>query len=175
LANRTGTPALGIVTRPQNASAARVALANLNAPLTQLFSAPSAGPGVVPEESDVQVGGVNAHQLQLGPGLQLDYAVFHGLVVVATSLRGIGDVAARQQALSDDPSYQRAVGDQSSGVTSLGFADFSQLLSLAEQTSLPHSAGFLALQPDLQRIRAVGVSSKRGETDTTAEMFLQIP
>jgi hypothetical protein len=31
------------------------------------------------------------------------------------------------------------------------------------------------LSPDLDRIRAVGASSTGGETDTTAELFLEIP
>jgi hypothetical protein len=81
----------------------------------------------------------------------------------------------RQRALAEDPRYTRAVGDQPSGLTSLGFADFSQLLSLGEQSQLARSPGFSALAPDLQRIRVVGASSKREEADTTAELYLQIP
>lgn len=59
-------------------------------------------------------------------------------------------------------------------MTSLLFFDFSQLLSLAEQTGLTSSARFGVVGPDLARIDAVGLSSTAGETDTTAELFLQI-
>jgi hypothetical protein len=60
------------------------------------------------------------------------------------------------------------------GSTSLLFLDFSQLLSLGEQTGLTRSAAFEALRPDLERIRAVGLNSASGEADTTAELILQI-
>ena len=60
-------------------------------------------------------------------------------------------------------------------VSSLLFLDFSQLLSLGEQTGLTRSARFATLTPDLERIRAVGLSSTSGEADTTAELSLQIP
>jgi hypothetical protein len=51
----------------------------------------------------------------------------------------------------------------------------SQLLTLGEQTTLSQGAGYRDLQPDLQRIRAVGMASTRAGTDTTATLFLQIP
>jgi hypothetical protein len=60
-------------------------------------------------------------------------------------------------------------------VTSVLFLDFSQLLRLGEQTGLTRSAQYNALRPDLQKVRAVGLSSTSGETDSTAELFLQIP
>jgi hypothetical protein len=60
-------------------------------------------------------------------------------------------------------------------VTSLLFFDFSQLLSLGEQTGLIRGATLTALQPDLQKFRAIGLSSTSGESDTTAELFIDIP
>jgi len=60
-------------------------------------------------------------------------------------------------------------------VRTLLFADFSQLLTLGEQMGLTRGARMTALEPDLQQIRAVGLASSGGESDTTAELFLQIP
>ncbi|MEA2146804.1 MAG: hypothetical protein QOG59_2391, partial [Solirubrobacteraceae bacterium] len=40
---------------------------------------------------------------------------------------------------------------------------------------LAHSAGYRSLVAELQQVRAVGLYSTRGEDDTTAELFLQIP
>ncbi|HEY6473357.1 MAG TPA: hypothetical protein VIY26_10735, partial [Acidimicrobiales bacterium] len=137
--------------------------------------ASTAASGIEPEVSDTQVGGVTVHQVELAPGLQLDDAVFNGLVVVATTLRGVSDVAARSRALGEDPGFQAVLGNRPAQVTSLGFADFSQLLSLGEQSTLSNSAGFRNLEADLSRIRTVGFDSTRGENDTTAELHLQIP
>ncbi len=59
-------------------------------------------------------------------------------------------------------------------MTSLLFLDFSQLLSLGEQTGLTRSVRLTAVRPDLEKVRAVGLDSTSGEADTTAELFLQI-
>ena len=174
LASGSGAPALVFVTRTSHEQAARVTLANIEPALAQLFSAGGTGGGQEPEMSAVPTGGVTANQVLLGPGLQVDFAVFKGLIVVATSARGVGDVAARVGELDHASDFSAVLGNHPDQVTSLGFATFSQLLNLGGQSSLAQTAGYRSLQPDLQRIRSVGLDSTRGEEDTTAELFLQI-
>ena len=120
------------------------------------------------------IDGVSAHQLSLGPGLELDYAVFRGLVVVSTSLSGIGEVADHPRSLASEPAYRATLQGRPNRVSSLLFLDFSQLLSLGEQTGLTRGAAFRALQADLAKVRAVGLASTSGENDSTAELTLQI-
>lgn len=174
-AGRAASPSLLIVTRTGDQSAATTQLAELELPLSQLFPAPQSGSGAVPEFFDRQVGGVTAHQLALAPGLELDYAVFRGLIVISTSLQGIGAVADHAHPLADEPDWKAAFASDLGGVTSLVFLDFNQLLSLAEQTGLFRGALYSELRPDLQRVRAIGLTSTRGEADSTAELSLQIP
>jgi hypothetical protein len=169
------SPALVVVARTDDEARARSMLAALELPLEQLFPPASSGPGSAPLFGDQQVAGVTAHELTLTPGLHLDYAVFDGLVVVSTSLDGIAAVARHARALADDPAYRATLSAGPSRVTSLLFLDFSQLLSLGEQTGLTRGAQYRALAPDLRKIRAVGLSSTSGEADSTAELFLQIP
>jgi Protein of unknown function (DUF3352) len=169
-----GAPAPAIIARVTNQAQARQTLANLEVPLQQLFPAPGSGPGQEAEWNDEQVAGVTVHELGVTPGLQLDYAVFDGLAVVSTSPDAIGAIARHAHPLSADAGYRTAVGDQAKRVTSLVSIDFSQLLSLAEQTGLTHGASVGAIGPDLARIHAVGLTSAAGENDTTAELFLQI-
>jgi Protein of unknown function (DUF3352) len=173
--NGRSSPALIIVTRTAQEAATTTQLANLEVPLSQLFPAPTSGSGQVPQFADRQVGGVTAHQLTLAPGLQLDYAVFHGLVVISTSLGGIGAVAANTRSLAEQRSYSDALANRPQRVSSLVFLDFNQLLSLAEQTGLFRGSTYRLLRPDLQKVRAVGLTSTRGEADSTAELSLQIP
>ena len=167
-------PAPAVIARVSNQAQARQTLANLEVPLQQLFPSPGSGPGVQAEWNDVQVAGVTVHQLAAAPGLQLDYAVFDGLAVVSTSADAIGAIARHSRPMSADAGYRAAVGDQAKRVTSLVSIDFSQLLSLAEQSGLTHGANVGAIGPDLARIHAVGLTSAAGENDTTAELFLQI-
>jgi hypothetical protein len=175
LVTGSGAPALAIVTSTRDPQAAEQTLAGLEPPLIQLFTEADASAGIEPTFDDVQTNGVTVHQLQLAPGLQFDYAVFDHLVVVSTSLRGIGDIAARTRALGSSSGYRTVLGQLPANVTSLGFADFSQLLTLGEQSSLASSATFRELQADLRAMRTVGMYSTRGESDTTAEAFFQIP
>jgi hypothetical protein len=172
---RASSPALIIVTRTANQAATATKLATLELPLSQLFPAPSSGSGQVPQFADRTVNGVTAHQLTLAPGLQLDYAVFQGLVVISTSLNGIGAVAAHDHSLADQQSYSATLANRPQRVSSLVFLDFNQLLSLAEQTGLFRGSRYRLLRPDLKKVRAVGLTSTRGEADSIAELFLQIP
>jgi Protein of unknown function (DUF3352) len=173
-AGRNRSPELIVVTRTSNTSSTAAELANLEVPLSELFPAPSSGSGQVPEFNQRQVDGITAHQLSMTPGLELDYAVFHGLVVISTSLQGIGAVATHVRSLADERPYRATLGSHPQRVTSLVFLDFSQLLNLAEQTGLFRGARYKALRPDLERVRAIGLDSTRGEADSTAELFLQI-
>lgn len=169
------SPALLIVSRVRNQSAAQGELASLEGPLTSLFS-PSSGSdaGQVPELADTQVGGATVHEIQLGPGLAVDYGIFDGLAVVSTSLHAIDGVVQRSHALSDEAAYQAVVPDGSGQVSSLLFGDFISLLSLGAQTGLTSGARTRELLPDLSKIRAIGLSSTSGENDTTTELTFEI-
>jgi Protein of unknown function (DUF3352) len=171
------SPAVLIVARVSNEAAARSELASLEGPLTALFSpSSSAAAGQVPELADAQVGDATVHEVQLGPGLQVDFGVFSGgLGVVSTSIQAIDEVAQRSHALADDAAYKAVIPSSSGRVTSLLFGDFTQLLNLAEQTGLTSSARTRELLPDLSEVRTIGLSSTSGENDTTTELTLEIP
>ncbi|HYB25731.1 MAG TPA: hypothetical protein VEF89_03880 [Solirubrobacteraceae bacterium] len=81
-------------------------------------------------------GDATVHEVQLGPGLQVDFGVWGGLAVVSTSIQAIDEVAPRSRALADDAAYKAVIPDGSGPVSSLLFGDFTRLLSLAEQTGL---------------------------------------
>ncbi len=94
--------------------------------------------------------------------------------MISSSLDGIAAVVHHEHAIAQEHEFSSAMAGNPQRVTSLLFLDFSQLLSLGEQTGISRSAALTALQPDLQRIRAVGLSSTSGEDDSTAELTLQI-
>jgi hypothetical protein len=169
-----GGPVPVIVTRTARPQATRSVLAGLVGPLTQVFTPPSNAPGQVPEPGETNVGGVTVHELSLAPGFGLDYAVARGLVVLSTQTEGVAGVFAHRRALSDTAGFHAAVPDHPDKVTSLVFFDLSRLLRLGSQLGVigaPHAM----LWPAMEKIRAVGLASWRGATDTTTELQLQIP
>jgi hypothetical protein len=167
---------VAIVARTSHPGAARAALASLAVPLAQLLapagSSSSSSPGAGLTQH--QVGSETVEQISLSPGLQLDYAVTNDLVIVSTQLRAVASVIERKGSLSSDAGYRATLPDSPTGVTSLLFLDFSQLLYLGEQTGLTQGTRYRALAADLARIRAAGLESTGGEADTTAELLLQI-
>ncbi len=169
------SPSLLIVARTPNEAATQTELAGLEGPLTALFPAPASGPGQLAGLSDQQVGGVTVHELGLGAGLQVDYAVWNGLVVVSTSVRAIDQVVSRGRSLADEKAYQTALSDRPAQLSSVLFTDFSQLLRLGEQIGLTSGTRVRELLPDLSKVRAIGLSSTSGERDTTTELRLEIP
>ena len=85
------------------------------------------------------------------------------------------DLADHSRLLRDESVYSQTLPGQPRPVTSLLFADFSQLLRLAERTGLVRGATYQALRPDLNRIRAVGLQTRRGQEDSIAQITLDIP
>jgi hypothetical protein len=96
-------------------------------------------------------------------------------VVVSTSIAAIDQVASRGHDLADEQAHKTALSGRPDRLSSVLFTDFSQLLSLGEQTGLTSGARMRELLPDLTKVRAIGLSSTSGEHDTTTELRLEIP
>ena len=169
------SPYLTVIARTKDEARTRAALGKLQAPLVQLFLPQTAQPGQAPTFSERDIGGgVQAFSLDLAPGVQINYAVFDGKLVISTSLEGVRAVKRAKGSLTGNGSYQATLGSRPKRVTSLVFLDFSQLLGLGERTGLNASRSYLAARSDLRRIRALGASTSGGGTESTTELRLQI-
>jgi Protein of unknown function (DUF3352) len=167
-------PILTIVSATSDENATRTAFAKLQAPVAKLLTprVNSAGQEPVFEEHDQ--GSTKVFALRLGPGIELDYAVFDGKLVISTSAQGIAAVKQRKGSITGTDAYKTALGHHPGKVTSLVFLDFSQLLRLGERTGLNASPAYQRLRSDLKRIKAVGAATTGGDNDSTTELFLQI-
>jgi hypothetical protein len=169
-----GSPTLVIVARTPTPARTQSELAALEAPLAQLFAPAGKSSSSAPVFNDVTVGRVTVHQLVLSAGLQLDYAVFHGLVVIATGVQGIAAVAQRTgAALAASTSYRAVLRDHPARVTALVYANLATLLSTGATTGLTSTLS--AITDDLKRVGAIGLSSVRGAADLTSQLTIQIP
>jgi hypothetical protein len=175
LAPSLPSPYLTAIARTDDEAKTRVALARLQAPLTQLFTAPESGPGQAPTFEERNVAGTKAFSLVLSPGVEIDYAVFDGKLVVSTNLEGIRRVKEGKGPLTDTEAYRATLGRRPTKVTSLVFFDLTQLLGLGERTGLNASRGYLAVRDDLKRVRALGAVTSGEGNQSTTELFLDIP
>ena len=120
------------------------------------------------------IAGTQAFRLRLGPGVELDYAVFDDKVVISTSLDAIADVRRSSQPLVDTDPFQATLGDRPTRVTSLVFLDFAALLALLERSALATTPAYQAIRADLHRIRAVGAASRGGRADSTTDVSIAL-
>ncbi|MDQ6915525.1 MAG: DUF3352 domain-containing protein, partial [Actinomycetota bacterium] len=176
LAPATPAPVLTLISATKDEQATREAFAKLQVPLARLLAPPSPNAPSVPawQERDLG-GGVQDFQLRIAPGIELDYAVFDGKLVVSTALAGVGAVKDSKHRLSGDASFQATIGDRPEKVTSLVFLDFSQLLALGERTGLADSRSYLAVRDDLRKVKAVGAAATGSGDESTTKVSIQIP
>ena len=172
LAPSVPAPILTLIASTDDEQRTREAFARLQQPIARLLAAPGGG-AVSWQERDVD--GVKAFQLRLGVGIELDYAVFDGKLVVSTSLSGVRAVKERKGSLADNESFDATLGGHPKKVTSLVFLDFSQLLALGERTGLSDSRSYLAVREDLRKVKAVGAAATGGASESTTELFIEIP
>ncbi len=151
-----------IIARADNADASQAALDRLSQTL----------PKVLKGAKVTQADGVTRIRSDQA---EFDLAVVDGKLVASTSMKGIDAVRHPDGGIGADDAFQSTVRNAGDPVTSVLFLDFSQLLTLAEQTGLNDSRAYLAVRNDLRKLRAVGVSSTGAGEDTTSEIRFQIP
>jgi hypothetical protein len=162
-------PTLTVMARTKDEARTRASLLALQAPLAKALTIQGA-----PAPKFVRRG--DTFQLRLVRGLEFDYAVFDGKLVVSTQPAGIEAVRKAGARLPSSDGWKQTVGEKTGNpITSLVFLDFSQLLRLGEQTGLNQSRAYLGVKDDLQKVRAIGARSQSGDGESTAEITLSIP
>lgn len=170
-----GRPDLLVVARTRDESRTRLALANLQVPLTSLLAPTGITGGQAPTFTQRPLAGYTAFQLRLGPGLELDYAVGKGQVALATSFDLLASLAGRGRRVASDSGVRQVLPARAGPSTSLVFLALNQLLDLGEQTGLGQDPRYRAVREDLRRIRSLGLRTQSGEAESTAEINLLIP
>ena len=169
----TPAPILSLMTKTDDEDATAKTLHDLEAPVAKLLT-PKGDQAPTWKTSDLG-DAVTAHTLQLPTGAGISYAVFDERLVISTNTDGIKKIKDTGDGIDSSDRFEEVLGDRPDKVGSLGFLDFSQLLELGEQTGLNDSRAYLAARDDLQKVKAVGVSTTGDEDDSTSEIRLSIP
>jgi hypothetical protein len=167
-------PVLTLIAATRDERATAEALAALHRPLAAALTPPRGAAEPAPRFRAAEVGGTRAFVLRLGPGAEIDYAVFDGKLVISTALAGIRAVRRRSGSLPEARPFEATLGDRPSRVTSLVFLDFSQLLAVGERSGLSANPAYQAIGADLRKVRALGAASTAGPADSTTDISLQI-
>ena len=162
-------PVFTLAARTRDAASTRESLARLQGPV-------SARLGGGPFEQRELRGG-DAFTLQVTPELAPSYSVTKDAVVASTARSGLEQLRPARTPATGASVLEDLMPEEGQKVEALGFLDPRQLLALGERTGL-RAFGSPAARDDLGRIRAAGLVVKEDvnqPTDTTAELFLEIP
>ena len=166
-----GAPVVTLKARTADARRTESALARLQEPLARRLALPGTVPGFKP----ATIGGLEAFTLRVTPELAPSYAVSGDGLVISTAPAGL---EPPRGTLAAAPAFEATVGAVPAQADSLVFLDLRQLLALGEQTGLTAIPGLATARDDLGRVRAAGAvvtEDPAHPSDTTAELFLQIP
>lgn len=167
-----GSPGIVLLARTRDAGRARAALARLEPAVATLF-APAGGRA--PAFTTAREHGVVVRRLHAAAGLELDYGVAGSTLAIATSPAALAATIRPPHPIAADPDYRAVIPAPTPGRTAVVFFDFSRLLKLGEQVGLTRDPSLQSVATDLQRIRAVGLTASSGESQSTAELTLEIP
>ena len=159
---RGATPVITLTARSDDPAVTREALARLQGPLADQLAPGSPG---------FRTAGTDAFSLSVTPQLEPSYAVAGNVVVASTDGSGLAQRTLARRGLAQE----LAIGAVEGRIEALAFADLRQLLALGERTGLSIGPGFPATRDDLRQVRATGAVVRREESDSTAELFLEIP
>jgi len=162
-------PVVTLAARTRDEASTRESLARLQEPLSERLGG---GPFT---QSELR--GADAFTLEATPQLEPSYAISKGAVVASTATSGLEQLGPARSPVTGAPVLEDMVPEEGEKVEALGFLDSRQLLALGERTGL-QALSSPAARDDLGRIRAAGAVVKEDAnepTDTTAELFLEIP
>jgi Protein of unknown function (DUF3352) len=166
LTARGATPVFTLTARTDNPALTREALARLQEPLAEQLTGDARAFRTLDD---------NAFSLPVTRALEPSYALDGNVVIASTAASGLSQRTLARRGLAQEL-VLRAVSDQAGGrIEALAFADLRQLLALGERTGLNLGPGFPAVRDDLRQVRAAGAVVRREESDSTAELFLEIP
>jgi hypothetical protein len=171
----SGVPYLQFLARGVDEEKTRQALANLQGPLSQAAS--PGGDLQAPVFGEQEVNGVQVHSLRISPTIDLAYAIFDGLAVIATDPAGVAQVASGEGGLDSDGSYEQATDGFSEEPSLLAFFDLRRLLAEGFAIGLAQVPAFNTFADDFRHLDALGlqVQASADEISTDSRLVLSEP
>jgi hypothetical protein len=150
--SQPGAPFLLFLASGVDEGRARGALARLEAPIAHAFGLQA------PVFGQQTFGDVEAQSLQLSPAVDLTYAIFDGLLVIATDPSGVERAVDDEGGLAGSDAYRRATAGFPDRPSVLAYLDLGGLVSLAENAGLGEDPAYATFAQDLRRLEALGVA-----------------
>jgi Protein of unknown function (DUF3352) len=166
-----GAPVVTLKARTAEPRRTEAALARLQDPIARRLAVE----GTLPRFEALRIGEHAGFTLRVTPELAPSYAVTGDEVVISTAPAGL---EPPRGTLAAAAGFDATIGEVPDLADSLVFLDLRALLALAEETGLTAIPGIATARDELSRVRAAGAvitEDPANPSDTTAELFLEIP
>jgi hypothetical protein len=175
LAGGVGFPYLQFIARGVDEEPTRDALAALQGPLADAIG--PGGEGQAPVFGEQGVDSVQVHSLRISPAINLAYAVFDGLAVIATDPAGVAQVVSGDGGLEDTDAYEQATDGFAEQSSLIAFFDLRDLLAEGFSIGLGQVPAFNTFADDLRHLEALGLQVEASEDSiaTDARLVLGEP
>jgi hypothetical protein len=170
--NVSDTPFIEFVGAGVNTDSASPALAKLQGPIADALNPESSGQA--PVFSAHKIGDIEAQSLRVSPTVDLTYAVFNSLVVVATDPAGLDQLVAGGGGLSDSDRFDEATHGFPSEVALLGYLDLSGLVALGEQAGLAKDPAYATFAPEIRKLEALGLAVTSSPSELATDVRLAV-
>jgi Protein of unknown function (DUF3352) len=167
-----GLPYLNFVFTDVDEQKARNAIARLQAPLVAALGPERTGQAATFGEE--KAGDVSVYTVRLSAALDLSYAVFDHKLIVSTNPVGVKRAVEGGEALQTQDDYQAVTSEAPGSVSALVFLDLEGLVRLAEPLGLARIGPYVVFKPDIEKLRALGVTIEGGDERLSTRLFLEI-
>jgi hypothetical protein len=167
---RGDVPLLTLAARTASPATTREAFARLQAPLAGRLTGGAA--------RGFQARSDGTFTLPVTARLQPSYGLAGDVLVATTAQPGLDQLRVAPRGIAQAAALAKVLETGDGETQALGFFDLQALLLLGERTGLITGAASAAVRADLEPIETVGAAVRQDPdhpTDTTAELFLQIP
>lgn len=151
-----GTPYVSLIAKDVDPEAARQALARLQGPVAKALAKPQHGGA--PAFETIQIAGLQAQSLAISPAVDLTYATWDDLVVIATDSLAIQQARSIDAGLDESAKFLDVTDGFPGSLSLIAYLDLTGLLNLGEQAGLATDPVYATYAPDLRTLTAAAVA-----------------
>lgn len=166
----SATPYVSLIAKDVDADAAGQSLARLQGPVAKAL----ADNGRAATFETIQVAGVQAQALAVTPAVDLTYATWDDLLVIATDSLGIQQARSLDAGLDESAGFEDVTSGFPDSVSLLAYLDLTGLLALGEQAGLATDPAYTAYAPDLRSLTAAGLAVVGDEDGIATDLRVSV-
>jgi hypothetical protein len=165
-------PYLEFVSEGVDEDRARRALAALQKPVAESVDPETGLQAPVFDEGEIE--GVEANSLRVSATVELTYAVFDGLLAVASDPAGIEQLAGGDGGLDEAGRFESATEEFEDEVSVLAYFDLRELIERGIEIGLAQVPAFNTFAEDFRSLEALGISVRSSEDTLETDARLVI-